>query len=237
MKTIRKSTVAMMIALVSTAALGPGTFFAAGPDAASRRPLRISEPVVQVPDDLLSLMEVGFGTGANHAPAMLLADDTSQGADFLSVDFAGLALEVRVPALAQRFTPGGSEHARANGSAGAGSGYGAAGSAAPAWSGMQLARSNGALSGLRIGWEQASEATGPSALALDDPDLVGSSVQQAPALRLGPAAGELDAMSQADTAQASGGHAIPEPATLLLIVFGLLSLAAAKHRSALRKRA
>ena len=119
-------------------------------------------------------MQGGFHAGANHAPALLLADDASKGADFTSIDFTGLTFDAHVPAGVQRFTLGGSEHQAI----------------------LATAR--------REAQRQRGRARSWPGAIVRFRDCV---------------------------------LAIPGPATLLLTVFGLVSLAAAKHRSAVQKRA
>jgi hypothetical protein len=186
--------------------------------------------VLPTPDEVRTLMQVERGTGAHRGTTMLLADAASPVAEFRFVDYSSLFVQGRAPAPgAQGYAPGWSDHALAT--LGTSNGYSASGAVAPPSSGMQLARSGGSLSGVRFNLEPADEA-GPSAIALDDPELVGSGPGQSPALQPGPTPGEFAGTSQAEFGPGGGGNAVPEPATMLLLGGGLLGLAAARHRRA-----
>lgn len=230
MKTLHQSTLALIIAMVSTAALGPGTFLATGPDAPLRFTLHAGQSMLPTPEAVRTLIQVERGAGALRGSTMLLADAASPAAEFRFVDYSSLFAPGRAPVSgAQGHTPAGSDPGQA---AWAGStGYGAGSSAAALSSGMPLARSGGSLSGFGGFREPVGEA-GPSAVALDDAALLDAGAAQTRLLQRGLTSGELAGAGQAEVGPGSGGNAVPEPATMLLLASGLLGLAAARRKRA-----
>ena len=231
MQRLRQSTLAVLIALVSTAALGPGTFFGQGSDQARQRPLR-SIPAAS-PDlrELETFLWAALPEAATGTPLSPLADAVLEDAGFLAID-VGLQNAAKPSSAA-----GGAEVIAARESYGRGlAGHAgvAAGRADAAADGTQFAgisglqiAGNGRLSGLNAGWAPA----GPSAIRLDDPKLIGDITGTLPMLASAPGQDHSGAGLPGSSASAPPAE-VPEPATLLLTGLGVLGLLAARRTAA-----
>jgi hypothetical protein len=239
MKALRQSTLAAVIALISTAALGPGTFFPQQPDAAGQRALLAAMPNTSTLGQLEASMRAtlpGLTLTMQDAPT---AEAALENADFLSVDFVQGHGNENGRALAT----GGTGFPVSQGAdASARTGYwptGAAPAAGPApLQGQQLAPGSGfkaAGIGPLSGLNADPALAGPSVISLDDPATAARDIPQAPLLALAPPADDLGIRNPSTDGAAGPASAIPEPASGMLLGLGLLGLLAAgrkRHPSA-----
>lgn len=227
MKHLRQSTLGVLIALVSTAALGPGTFFWQGPDQAMQRPLRsipASSPDLHT---LATFLWAALPESATGVPLSPLADAAMEDAGFLAIDFGQYSAGKPSSAV------GGGATAAAGRDKGGLAGHAgvAAGRADAAADVTQLAGSSGLLiagigplSGLNAGLGPA----GPSAIRLDDPGLTGEITGTLPMLAMAPGPDRAGAGLPGSGASASPAE-VPEPTTLLLMGLGVLTLLATRR--------
>lgn len=233
MRSIRQSTLAVLIALVSTAALGPGTFFADDSAAPGRQASRIALHEGTTLTELQELMRVAPAERPSGVLVPLLLDELPDTTQFHAVDFAqaasGSAFAVAGGAASFPGLPG-REVADAGNGYGAGTGYGGAatGGAPSSRQRAQFAGDNGLLDsmgGRSSGFVTAPAPEGTSAISPEDIALVDRNVEQLPLLALTPA--DVGAGSQAGADAAV--NAVPEPATGMLLGLGLLGLLGARH--------
>lgn len=234
MKTIRQSTIAMIIALVSTAALGPGTFFPFGMDTVKQQNMPASALAAPAPNDFLAFLPPLENAGASELPALLLAMNTAEDETFAAIDFG--------KPFAHGPISGSGEHGVRSGwsapagmNAGRSEGYGGAGAGAPGLPGMQLARRGASASGVSTGMEEGSPEGGLSVIVLDDPAMVDRDIQQLPASFVSPTPAGLEGRGESADGADGSGTAVPEPATVLLLACGLLGLFMTRGRATKRR--
>jgi len=225
MKTLRRPTLAILFAIVSTAALGPGTTFMQEPGAAGKRSLHAARQNAPTLPELEAAMHSVFAGMPSASAVALLADAPMDAADFLAIDFAqaradGNGTGPRVVGGAPILVAAGSgeaPHAEYASAAAGATGAPARGTQLARSSGLQAA-ATGPLSGV---------SAGPSAINLDDAAIVDGDIQQVPLLALSPAPGDFQAGARDGSSAAGAATAVPEPATALLTGLGLLGLLAA----------
>jgi hypothetical protein len=227
MRTLRQSALAIVIAAVSTAALGPGVFFRPMPEMAGGSARVDAIAAATTLEDLQAL----FHTEAAHFARDMLPTALAEGwmpeAALLPVDFVGaplpkLALAAGNPAFhAARpddgAMPGG-------GAAGAVS---AIGNAAAPGRGAQLSRSGNMVTAL--GDPASGLSAGPavenvSVIDLDDPGLFARDISQLPLQAVGPIPADANGAGAANGGIAGTASAVPEPATGMLMALGFAGL-------------
>lgn len=233
MKTIRQSTFAMIIALVSTAALGPGTIFPAGVDQMPRQDLSASTLPAPAPNDFMALLQAMENAGPSELATALLGMDRAGDEAFMAVDIGRPSAQPAMPVSGERGVRSGwSPLAGMN--VGGNDGYGTAGQGLPGVPGMQLARRGASLTGVSTGTASGSPEGGPSVIALDDPALMDRDIQQLPASFVSPTPAGLEGNGESAGgvgSAAGSGNAVPEPATVMLVACGLLGLLAARRKA------
>lgn len=230
MRSICQSALAVMMALVSTAAFGPGMFFIESATAFGRPSMRAILPDAPSSPDLQSFMRYVEPGADGGMPVALLADESPEIADFLAVDLTqasgnSTVLLAAGPAFFAGITGGESPVA------GGGYGYGNASTGGARLPGQytRLAsnvRLPAAATGLLSGFDARTAPALTSALSLDDPALVDRNIEQLPYLPLTSMAADLETGGQAGNAAA---NAVPEPTTIVLLGLGLLGLLAARR--------
>lgn len=229
MKRMRQSTLAVLIALVSTAALGPGTFFAQSPDQAMRRPLRSIAAISPDLHALEAFLWAALPESAAGVPLSPLADAALEDAGFLAIDFGQHHAGKLSSAAGGVIAAAGRDERGFAGHAGV-----AAGRADAAADGTQLAGSSGmqiAGIGPLSGLNAVMAPAGPSAIRLDDPGLTGEITGTLPMLALAPGLDHSGAGLPGSGASAPPAE-VPEPATMLLTGLGVLGLLAARRTTA-----
>lgn len=239
MKSIRQSSLAVLLVLVSTAAFGPGARLAEAPAAVGDR---LSQPLAQGGALLTGLQAFMPSAQPAGTLAAVLADERLEETDFLAVDFMQAPeIDAVYPAGGPAFFTGltGGENARTeyrpgNGP-GAGAGLGSAPTAIARAPGQnaQLAGNGGkpgstgsALSGFRADPASADS----SAIALDDPALRDRDIGQLPLLALAPTPADIDAGGRVGVGADETTNAVPEPTTAFLLGIGLMGLLGARLR-------
>ena len=234
MKALRQSTLAAVIALISTAALGPGTLFPQPADTASQHALAAAIPDMSTLGQLEASMRAalpGLALTMQDAP---LAEDGLENADLLAVDF----VQGHGDAPGRAVAAGGAGVSLGQGvNASERTGYGPIGAAPAAGStplqAPQLAPSSGfkaAGLGPLSGLNASPAPAGASAIDLDDPATAAREIAQAPLLALAPAADDLNKGNPPKDGAAGPASAVPEPASGMLLGLGLLGLLATRRK-------
>jgi hypothetical protein len=234
MKSISRPTLALLIAIVSTAALGPGTLFPDQSHAERGHRLQVAASSALTLPDLQALMLSSLPDLPAGTPVALLAESSMAFADFLAIDFTqgyGNGTGALAGSPGGIAAAGGNSDIHAGYSGNTANAANAANAAHSPGEGAQLARSGGlpgAAVGAVSGFRGGPAPTGPSAIVLDDAALVDHDIQQLPLLALVPAPGDFDAVGPAGK-DAGAATAVPAPATLLLLGPGLLGLLGARR--------
>jgi hypothetical protein len=238
MRSLRQSTLAALIALISTAALGPGTFFKGDPVALGQQPSR------HVMTDRLTAFDLpeilGHAQAGQPAGRLfpLLLDELPEQAQFSEVDFAqaagngGFAM-----AGGPASFPGLPGHADvyAGNAYGLASAYGSAGSTGSAHASRQraqLAGGDGVLANTGGRSSGFLAAAAPVDFVVIPPGVaapVDRDVAQLPLLSLVPTPADFDGGSETGAAADAVVNAVPEPATGFLLGLGLLGLLGARR--------
>lgn len=231
MKTVRGSTLAILLAIVSTAALGPGTTFLNGLEVAGRHGAHEMRPHASTLPELEAAMRAGLAGMAGSMPLTLLSEASSDTGNFFEIDLA------QAPGEREE----GGSRAGGNGGfiampAGAGATHAiyvsaAGGAHAMPERGTQFARNSGlqaAVTGPVSGFVGGTAPAGPSAIDPGDDALTDRGFPSLPLLALAPT--DFQGGVRDGSGAAGAASAVAEPATGLLLGLGLLGLLAAGRR-------
>lgn len=241
MKTVRRSSLAIALAAISTAALGPGALYKSAADTAVREVVWHAPTANPASPALQRLVHTAMGQPAFGTLPAALADAAMADPEFFAVDFVGTlppGLGTRIEVGLTAAVPGPfrtpvdeaamhSAPAQVTGGAAGLSGR----STRLARNGGQVAAYIGPVSGFSASPSTIADGSG---LALGDPGEIIAKPGIVPPLAFVPAFtdGEL-----AGPAAERPAAAAPEPATALLLGFGLAGILAARRikRTAARR--